>query len=55
MIITMIFNMSISYFHKISFCYFEDYLMTELTLGKGIGCKHDKVQVVQDSCQFSTR
>jgi len=33
MIIIMIFNMSTSYFHKISFHYFEDYLMTKLTLG----------------------
>jgi len=33
MIIKMIFNMSTSYFHKISFCYFEDYLMMKLTLG----------------------
>jgi hypothetical protein len=31
----MIFNMSTSYFHKISFHYFEDYLMTKLTLGEG--------------------
>jgi hypothetical protein len=30
--IMMILNMSTSYFHKISFHYFEDYLMTELTL-----------------------
>ncbi len=28
----MIFNMSTSYFHKLSFHYFEDYLMTKLTL-----------------------
>jgi len=28
-----IFNMSTSYFHKISFHYFGDYLMTKLTLG----------------------
>jgi hypothetical protein len=34
MIIMMIFNMSTSYFHKISFDYFEDDLMTKLTLGK---------------------
>jgi hypothetical protein len=27
-----IFIMSTSYFHKISFHYFEDYLMTKLTL-----------------------
>jgi hypothetical protein len=27
------FNMSTSYFHKISFHYYEDYLMTKLTLG----------------------
>jgi hypothetical protein len=27
--IMMIFNMSTSYFHKFSFHYFEDYLMTE--------------------------
>jgi hypothetical protein len=33
MIIIMIFNMSILDFHKISFLYFEDYLMTKLTLG----------------------
>jgi hypothetical protein len=26
-------NMSTSYFHKISFHYFGDYLMTKLTLG----------------------
>jgi len=31
-IIMMIFNMSTSYFHKISFHYFGDYLMTKLTL-----------------------
>jgi hypothetical protein len=28
----MIFNMSTSYLHKFSFYYFEDYLMTKLTL-----------------------
>jgi len=28
----MIFNMTTSYFHKSSFHYFEDYLMTKLTL-----------------------
>jgi hypothetical protein len=33
MIIMMIFNMLTSNFHKISFHYFEDYLMTKLTLG----------------------
>jgi hypothetical protein len=33
MIIMMIFNMSTSYFHKIPIPYFEDYLMTKLTLG----------------------
>jgi hypothetical protein len=33
MLMMMIFNMSISYFHKISFHYFEDYLMMKLTLG----------------------
>jgi hypothetical protein len=32
MIILVIFNMSTSYFHKKSFHYFEDYLMTKLTL-----------------------
>jgi hypothetical protein len=32
-IIIMIFNISTSYFHKFSFHYFEDYLMTRLTLG----------------------
>jgi hypothetical protein len=32
LIIMMIFNMLTSYFHKISFHYFEDYLMTKLTL-----------------------
>ncbi len=32
MIIMMIFNMSTSYFHKISFHYFEDYLMTQTDL-----------------------
>jgi hypothetical protein len=34
MIIMMIFNMSISYFHKISIHEFGDYLMTKLTVGK---------------------
>jgi hypothetical protein len=29
----MIFNKSTSYFHIISFHYFEDYLMKKLTLG----------------------
>jgi len=33
MIISMIFNMSTSYFHKISFHYFEDCLTRELSLG----------------------
>jgi hypothetical protein len=33
MIIMMIFNMLSSYFPKFSFHYFEDYLMTKLTLG----------------------
>jgi hypothetical protein len=33
MIIMMIFNMSTSYSHKISFPSSEDYLMMELTLG----------------------
>jgi hypothetical protein len=33
MIIMMIFNMSTLYSHKKSFHYFEDYLMTKLTLG----------------------
>jgi hypothetical protein len=33
MVIMMIFNMSTWYFDKISFHYFEDYLMMELTLG----------------------
>jgi len=32
--IMMIFNMSTSYFHKISFHYFEDYLMMRLILDK---------------------
>jgi len=32
MIIIMIFDMSISYFHKILFHYFEDYLLMKLTL-----------------------
>jgi len=32
MIIMMVSNMSTSYFHKISFHYFEDYLMTKLIL-----------------------
>jgi hypothetical protein len=35
MIIMTIFNMSTSYFYKISFHYFEDYLMTKPTLGWG--------------------
>jgi hypothetical protein len=26
-------HVSFIFFHKISFCYFEDYLMTKLTLG----------------------
>jgi hypothetical protein len=30
MIIMIIFNMSMSYFHNISFHYFEDYLMMKL-------------------------
>jgi len=34
MIIMLIFNMSTSYFHNNSFHYFDDYLMTKLTLGK---------------------
>jgi hypothetical protein len=33
MIIIRIFNMATSYFHKISFHNFEDYLMMKLTLG----------------------
>jgi len=33
MIIMLIVNMSTTYFHKISFHYFEDYLMMKLTLG----------------------
>jgi hypothetical protein len=33
MIIMVIFNMSTSYFHKISFHYLEDYLVTKLSLG----------------------
>jgi hypothetical protein len=33
MIIMMILNMPTPYFHKTSFHYFEDYLMTKLTLG----------------------
>jgi hypothetical protein len=32
MIVMMIFNMSSSYFHKFSFLYFEDYLMTQTDL-----------------------
>jgi hypothetical protein len=32
-IIMMILNISTSYFHNNSFHYFEDYLMTKLTLG----------------------
>jgi hypothetical protein len=32
MTVMMIFNMSSSYFHKISFHYFEDYLMTQTDL-----------------------
>jgi len=31
----MIFNIATSHFHKNSFHYFEDYLMTKLTLWKG--------------------
>jgi hypothetical protein len=33
MLIMTIFNISTLYFHKISFHYFEDYLMMKLTLG----------------------
>jgi hypothetical protein len=33
--IVLIFNMSTSYFHKISFRYSKDCLMTKLTLGQG--------------------
>ncbi len=36
MIIMMILNMSTSYFHKFSFHYFEDYVMTKVTLGHAI-------------------
>jgi len=36
MIIMMIFDMWTSYFHKISFHYFEDYLIMKLNLGYGI-------------------
>jgi hypothetical protein len=35
MISMMIFNMSTSSFRKFSFHYFEDYLVTKLTLGQG--------------------
>jgi hypothetical protein len=42
MIITMIFNMPTSYFHKFSFHYCEDYLIMKLTLGKKVA-KMDKV------------
>jgi hypothetical protein len=35
MIIKMIFNLSTPYLHKKSFHYFEDYLITKLTLGAG--------------------
>jgi hypothetical protein len=35
-IIVMVFNTWISYFHKISFHYFKDYLMMKLTLVEGI-------------------
>jgi len=35
-IIVMVFNIWISYFHKISFHYFKDYLMMKLTLVEGI-------------------
>jgi hypothetical protein len=35
MTIVMIFNMSTLYFHKISFHYSKDYLVTKLTLGQG--------------------
>ncbi len=36
MITMMIFKISTSYFHEISFHYFENYLMMKLTLGLGI-------------------
>jgi hypothetical protein len=36
----MIFNMSTSYFHKISIHYFEDYLMTKLTLETNLRVRH---------------
>jgi hypothetical protein len=51
MIIMIIFNMSMSYFYKISFHYFEDYIMTKLTLGQGSD-KHQNVlprTVVEDA------
>jgi hypothetical protein len=41
MIIIMIFHMWTTKFHKISFRYFEDYLMTKLPLGFRVWGIHD--------------
>jgi len=43
--------MSTSYFHKISFHYFEDNLMTKLTLGQEGMCK-EKKQFVYEIWSF---
>jgi hypothetical protein len=43
MIIMMIFNMSTTYFHKISFHYFEDYLVAKLPLGFRVWGVHDNL------------
>jgi len=44
MLIVMIFNMSTSCFHKNSFHYFQDYLMTKLTL--------EQVNLIPKVCKF---
>jgi hypothetical protein len=46
----MIFIAATSYFHKNSFHYFEDYLMTKLTLPKGKVCINTNV-----ACAFGLK
>jgi hypothetical protein len=43
MLITMIFNISTSYFHKIWIHYYKNYLMVRLTLGEGIAILVPKI------------
>jgi hypothetical protein len=46
MIIMLIFNMSNSYFHKVSFHYFGDYLMIKLTLVQGRNWLHKNLEKI---------